>query len=382
MFFFPFIYQLEAKSINYTVVFENIISPPSNDDCANAIDLTVNQDFLCANSTAGTVVDATASSAPSGCPGLPANANDDVWFKFTATSVSHKVELLNVSGNQTDLYHMIFDGGASGGNCGTMTPIFCSDPEVSSLNGLTVGNTYFIRVFTNSPAVANTIFDICVGTSPAAPSNDDCANAEAISLPFTPATYDATGATNAGFITATGCIDMNDGVWYTLLGDGGNITLTVSPDSWDAAVVVYEDACGNLVCVDDSNIGTVGVVEAVTFPSILNKTYRINIAYPSGTIDQPEGVFDLDVTSSTLSLDDIITKGFYYYPNPVTDILKLNANELITQVSLYSILGKEIKKVKQSDLNAEIDFSSLPSGAYFVRAIVGGSSGAFKIIKI
>ncbi len=381
LFFFPFVWQLNAASIKENTI-ANIIAPPTNDECANATTLTVNPNFLCTTVTAGTVDEATGSGVSTSCPGN-SNANDDVWFKFVATDTSHKIELLNIAGSNTDLYYIVYEGGVSG-DCNTMTAIFCGSSNPGSPSSLTVGNTYFINVFTNDTASgANTTFDICVGSTPTAPSNDDCANAENIalaSLPFN-ASYDATSATNnAGSITVSSCIDINDGVWYTITGDGTEITVIANPDSWDAAITVYEGSCGTFTCVGSSNNGASGIAEGVTFTSTVSTTYYINIAHP-GITDESEGVFDLSLTSAVLSIDDIVAKGFYYYPNPVENILKMNAKESIDQISLYTILGKEIKRLTQSNLNAELDMSNLPTGTYFVRVIIGDSSGSFKIIK-
>ena len=384
LFFLPFIGQLNAKSINSTFLYKTLLAAPSNDECSNATSLTVNLDYLCTNKTAGTLFEATASAGTMGNCSSDDNAKDDVWFEFVATAVSHKLDLLNIAGNQTDLYHMVYDGGVGGG-CPTITdvPIQCSSSNTSDLSGLTIGNTYIIRVFSETPTAGwNTTFDVCIGTSPTAPpANDNCTNAEAISsLPFS-AMYDASSATNnLGSITASGCIDMNDGVWYTLIGNGGNYTITVTPTSWNAAISVYSGSCGSFTCVTSSNVGGTNGVEAVTFTSILNTTYYINIGAPTAE-DLPEGIFNLDVTSIVLSIEDIVAKGFYYYPNPVENVLKLSANESIEHISLYSIIGREIKRSTNSDLTAEMDLSNLASGTYFVRVDIGDSSGSFKIIK-
>jgi len=384
LFFLPFIGQLNAKSINSTFLYKTLLAAPSNDECSNATSLTVNLDYLCTNKTAGTLFEATASAGTMGNCSSDDNAKDDVWFEFVATAVSHKLDLLNIAGNQTDLYHMVYDGGV-GGSCPTITdvPIQCSSSNTSDLSGLTIGNTYIIRVFSETPTAGwNTTFDVCIGTSPTAPpANDNCTNAEAISsLPFS-AMYDASSATNnLGSITASGCIDMNDGVWYTLIGNGGNYTITVTPTSWNAAISVYSGSCGSFTCVTSSNVGGTNGVEAVTFTSILNTTYYINIGAPTAE-DLPEGIFNLDVTSIVLSIEDIVAKGFYYYPNPVENVLKLSANESIEHISLYSIIGREIKRSTNSDLTAEMDLSNLASGTYFVRVDIGDSSGSFKIIK-
>ena len=381
LFFLPFIGQLNAKSINNTFLYNSLLAPPSNDECSNATSLIVNPDYLGTNKTAGTLLDATASGGTSVFCDSDDNANDDVWFEFVATAVSHRLDLLNIVG--TSLYHMVYDGGV-GGSCPTTDlPIHCSTSNSSDLSGLTIGNTYIIRVFSNSAdAGASTVFDVCIGTSPTAPpANDDCANAEVISsFPFS-GMYDASTSTNnAGSIVATDCITMNDGVWYAITGNDGDITVTVTPTSWDAAIGIYEGSCGTFTCIDDSNVGASGAVEAVTFTSTASTTYYINVAYP-GSTDQPEGIFDLDITSSTLSIDEIVAKGFYYYPNPVENVLKLSANESIEHISLYSILGREIKRSTNSDLTAEMDLSNLASGTYFVRVDIGDSSGSFKIIK-
>ncbi len=394
LFFIPFIWQAKANPIT------TLVAPPANDECSAAIDLTVNPNYLCSVVTAGTITDATASTAPNGCPGTPANANDDVWFKFVATSIAHRISITNVvaSVGTNDLYHMVYDGGASA-DCATMSAYYCSNPEESNLNiantgsDLVIGNTYFIRVFTNSSASgANVIFDICIGTTSVTPANDDCANAQAITAtdinPYSE-TVDASGATNNnGFITASGCMDTNDGVWYTVTAPLlGEISITVSPSAWNSSIVVYSGSCGSLVCVEDANPGGIGIVENLKLEHVpAGTTYYVNIAYPSGTVDGSEGIFALNVefTPDVVSIEDIIAKGFYYYPNPVKNKLKVTAKEHINQISIYTVLGREIKKLSEDDLsdfNAEIDFSNLPRGTYFVRAVVGGDSGVFKIIK-
>ena len=112
-------------------------TPPSNDDCASATTLTVG-----AASTAGTVWLATASSgAPSGCAGDP---DDDVWYKFVATSTNTSITLssigtnLSSSGTMTQLFS---------GACGSLSSLACAGTSTLYVTGLTVGNTYYVRVY-------------------------------------------------------------------------------------------------------------------------------------------------------------------------------------------------------------------------------------------
>jgi hypothetical protein len=140
-------------------------SPPSNDNPCSATVAPVNPDMNCTSQAAGTVAGATPTGlATAPCFGTPDN---DVWFRFTATNTTHYISLNNVVGNTTDMYHAVYSG-----TCGSLTNISCSDADQSTLTGLTVGNTYWVRVYTyysNSPA-ANTTFNLCITTPPPPPN--------------------------------------------------------------------------------------------------------------------------------------------------------------------------------------------------------------------
>lgn len=133
--------------------------PPPNDDCADAINLTVNPDLDCAVITAGTIAGATGSADANPCFGT---ADDDIWYTFTATANLHTVSLLNIAGSTTDLYIGVYEG-----TCGALTDVLCSDNEEATVTGLTPGTTYTVRIYswTGNPLQDST-FDICVGTPP------------------------------------------------------------------------------------------------------------------------------------------------------------------------------------------------------------------------
>src|SRR5690606_27401055 len=94
------------------------------------------------------------------------------------------------------------------GTCGTLTSVQCSDPNTMNVSGLTVGSTYYVRVYTNS-TTSRTNFNICVGTPPPPPSNDDCANATALTAGgvYADNVVDASsaGATTSSEPTPTTC---------------------------------------------------------------------------------------------------------------------------------------------------------------------------------
>jgi gliding motility-associated-like protein len=134
-----------------------------NDECANAIVAPVNTTTTCTQTVGGTVIGATASSQPNACGGTD---DDDVWFQFTATSTSHTINLLNITGSTADLFHVLYSG-----TCGALTQLYCSDPNTSTANGLIVGQTYYIRVYSwTATGNQTSVFNLCIGTPVPPPS--------------------------------------------------------------------------------------------------------------------------------------------------------------------------------------------------------------------
>jgi hypothetical protein len=82
-----------------------------------------------------------------------------------------------------------------------------------------------------------------------------------------------------------------------------------------------------------------------------------------------------------LSIQDLESKGFSAYPNPVKNVLNLQANEAITSAVVYNVLGQEVYNANINALNATIDMASFASGAYFVKVNVGGTEGVVKVLK-
>jgi hypothetical protein len=130
-----------------------------------------------------------------------------------------------------------------------------------------------------------------------------------------------------------------------------------------------------------------------------------NVVVPAGTafVDTagatPAGLGGLDIYSAhasnayytddyiyadmpiVLGVADLEAKGFSAYPNPVTNVLNLNAREAISSVSIYNVLGQEVYSAKVNALNTTVDTSSFTSGAYFVKVNVAGTEGIVKILK-
>ena len=263
------------------------ILPPANDECDNAIGLTVNSDLACGTVTAGTTVGATASSQTDDVTGTP---NTDVWFSFVATGTEHTVSLTNVinqgggTSTSTDMGMGVYD--ATGG-CASLVFVDDSDPNILNLSGLTAATTYYVRVYGWSTTVQYNNFDICVGTPPAPPENDDCDGAIAI----TPSADDTcanavSGSTQSAAASSSPACTGGKDVWYSFVAaeDGeyiASVTETFESGFASTYFSAYEGACDALVQVGSStscfNTGD------LTIATVAGQTYFISVRSSSTT---------------------------------------------------------------------------------------------------
>jgi len=232
------------------------ICPPANDDCATPIALTVNANLLCGAVTPGTITAATASAQANGCSG---NADDDVWFSFVATATAHRVSLLNVTGSVTDMFHSVY---AAAPGCGALaSALVCSDADLSTVSGLTIGATYLVRVYTYTSTAGQTVnFNVCIGTPPPPPANDDCLGAYVATVN---PDYNCGSVTSATFLSATNSVDaescsgaFGSDLWFkfTATATSHRIT-TINTSAYVDFNYQVLDGCGgtSLLCQDSPN---------------------------------------------------------------------------------------------------------------------------------
>src|SRR5688572_24071839 len=129
-----------------------VSATPSNDECVNSI--LIPTATTCFNSK-GTLSGATTSTGiPMGsCTGTP---DDDVWYHFVATKTNPTISLsnlVNISSPQLQLFS---------GSCGSLTSIACGTNSISGLS-LTIGNTYYLRVYSaGSTPLSSATYYVCV----------------------------------------------------------------------------------------------------------------------------------------------------------------------------------------------------------------------------
>ena len=226
--------------------------PPANDNCAGAIGLTVNSNLACTVTTNGTTVGATQS--PDAAPTCSASGiDDDVWYSFVCTQATQQVKITAASNPCAIAVYS--------GACGSLAQISGACATTSSgtatlnFTGMTVGNTYYIRVYTTASSATNATFTMCVGTPPPPPANDECVNA--IAFPTIPTDQSCANVTaNTAYATqsSVGCTGTaDDDVWYSFVCPIGYSSLlfsntTVSGET-DRVTQFYSGTCGNLTSI-------------------------------------------------------------------------------------------------------------------------------------
>ena len=355
---------------------------PANDECSGAFPVTVNPDLACGSVTAGTVASSTASAVnDTVCDGTE---DDDVWFSFVATDVTQFISLTNITGSTADLFHSVW----SGADCSSLSLVTdsCSDDNTSFPTGLTPGETYYIRVYTYTDIPNQTsTFDVCVGTLPPPPANDDCSSAIALTSGGVFADYSVVG-TNASATDSTppapGCALYSGGdVWYTVtIPDSGNLTIETGTGTiFDTGMAVYSGDCSGLTLVDCDDDTGVNNYSLITLTGrTAGEVLYVNVwEYFNDFL----GTFQISAYDGSLATNSFDSANFSYYPNPVKNILNLSYTQNISGVQIFNLLGQQVMTKAINANQSQIDMSSLATGAYLVKVTADNQVKTIKVFK-
>jgi hypothetical protein len=251
--------------------------PPSNDLCSNATILTSG---VACNPISGTTVNTTSSGDMANCQ-FSGNFGD-VWYSFVATHTEHDLTIGNIMSTNAAQYDSYFGMALYSGTCGSLgTEIGCLNGELydmdstnfsSHISGLTVGQTYFLRLWKDAiydvnytEISGNLTFNICLVDPPPPPVNDACANATSIPISTSSQTQAVIatllGATTEAGSTPSSCSGaaLTDDVWFTVtVPASGNVVIrpsvVVDNVASDLVMQVYSGSCNALTeiaCNDD-----------------------------------------------------------------------------------------------------------------------------------
>jgi hypothetical protein len=276
--------QASGTSTRRTVITWYEMAAPANDFCANATPIT--SSTTTCNNTAGTLNLATTFTAtPNAC-----GSNNDVWYSFVAQSSN---PIITISGALLNARAQLLSGTCTGG---FNTVGGCPASATTAASGLTVGNTYYVRVYSTSNDADD--FNICILDRP---SNDDCTGAIALPVNSTCAKTMGTlaGATTSGLTsTCTGTVGPD--VWYQFVATSNNTTITL--DNFGAnfsgtrRIQLYRGTCGSLINVNciTNTTAPLSMVSATLIPGT---TYYVRVFSSSATTPVTDAGFSICIST-------------------------------------------------------------------------------------
>ncbi len=283
-----------------TATFTTLATAPANDDCAGAINVPVTP--TCTTPTAGTVVGATQSLAPTPGCGFPAQNALDVWYSFVAAATSQLVQVTPQFAATVNV---------RAGACAASTSLDCGQVQPNgtlsrTLTGLTVGATYYVRIYPAAPATAATSgFTICITSAPTPPANDDCA--AATSVPVTATCTTPTAGTVAGatqsLAPTPGCGGGGPGgpgaandVWYSFVATATSHTLIGTPQ-FAAVYDLRSGPCATSTSLNCYAVNPNGNLSRTVTGLTVGTTYFVRVYSLGGATATTSG-FTLCVTNA------------------------------------------------------------------------------------
>lgn len=285
---------------------------PANDDSCNAVILTpATSAEFCNPATSGTNVGATIS--------VSKNCYDeqtiDVWYKFTATQAYHKIVLRNslvMSGLNIQLFQ------SANGLCGSLSSLGCisnnasGDSVVYKAYNLTIGATYYVKVFTPTYVVDRGTFEICV-TSPAIPApgsgpgNDECSNAVILSPSSDANNNPVSGSCVNATPSVRDCYDrQSDDVWYKFQATSANHKIIVKGSGFVTNTGLFEyypDGCNTLPTHGQCITSYAGDSLVYKMAKLVPGTwYYVKVA--TNAIDDADRVFTISITTPQVPVND------------------------------------------------------------------------------
>lgn len=205
------------------------------------------------------------------------------------------------------------------------------------------------------------------------------------------------GRYNAKGWTSAADIDSDDYFTFTLTPNSGykinfvglDFTLqrsTTGPTSFSvrssidnyATTIQYIASSGTTASSETvllSGAGFQNVTNPITF-----RIYGYGATGATGTSSINDFTFNGQVNNA-LGIEGVELSKLSFYPNPVKDILNLSSEESIISVKVYTLTGQLVLSNNSEYTIEKIDFSTIPSGIYLVKATTSKGNKTKYIVK-
>jgi len=261
---------------------ENIIFSGANNNCAGAVNVPLNTQVIDNNTGA------TEQFPANLCNGATSDIANDVWFKFTYATGMDTLKVVPDFLASNDIVIELYDG-----DCSNLVFKKCSDEadfnqpnqtegfQLSAL-GLTIGTTYYFRVFGYSGLECNFYALIKNSGNLPPPVNNVCASASTLTAGVvrsgtTIAAQQEIAPTNCG---GSGVSSSANDVWYKFTKTSFMDTLVVFPSgSENFALEIRSNVCSGGTSISCANAFGIGGIEKLPLSSLTNGTIYLARVY-------------------------------------------------------------------------------------------------------
>jgi hypothetical protein len=363
IFFFIFVF----------IVFANAQTPP-NDLCIDAIEV------FCGDSINGNTSNATTSGNPAYCG--TSITTQGVWYKFTGNGEFIVADLC--SNYAFDNKLTVYKGSCSNLVCVTGNDDFCGLGAKVQFQS-TPNTVYYFFVSGFGSANGNFTLTLRCFDFSLPPTNNNCINALPIICYQNIFGYTSNGVPIDSTLFGSICGTVNNsgkGVWYSAIGTGNPINLYVYPtDTLNCQLSLYTNTCDSLVCVDGFD-DTISNTSWITFQSNIGQSYFIFVSGANNTYGSFYLQFGCFQTTDIYISDK--EKALILYPNPVSNVLKINCKKNgLEQILVHNLFGECVFKsyINNSTSEVSIDVSTFTNGIYFIEAVTNKGIMRQKFIK-
>jgi len=322
-----------ACAVNTTQFTVNYHLP--NDICSGAFDLAKE---ITAASTV--FVGNFEAADPAFCPG--GINNKDIWFKFIATATTASVSVFSTGSN------CLFDPGVSlySGSCNSLTCLgtddagTCTATNRVSVTGLTIGNTYYVRVFSTS--FVGGYFKLS-GT-----------NIGGTPLPLNLTSFSAIKQNNNALLQWKTVNELNTSRFEVERSNNGTLFTTIG------TVPAFNQPGNHLYSYTDNKNVNAG-----------SYFYRLKMVDKDGKFNYSDVIY--------LNETDLPT--FTVFPNPVKEIVTISGLKPNGTIRLIGMDGKVLQQQKVRSQNITLQMGKYAKGTYLVQFVSDEKVVSQKIIK-
>ncbi len=176
-------------------------------------------------------------------------------------------------------------------------------------------------------------------------------------------------------------------------------------DTWDYVQfeiskdngATWEPQCGNYTSAG-TNIQPLGeplydgvqdnwILEEINLSDYIGETIKARFILRTDGAVTRDGFYVDDLSFSVISGeqlnidDEQFVNAFEIFPNPVSNQLNIRTSLGSFTTCVYNVLGQKVTSAVRQSGNASVDYTSLPTGMYFLRLETPKNSVIYKIVK-